>query len=183
MCLASRSRAATAIATTVLRHYAFLEESLHEVQDASTSVLKLKLALFKAIQALAKSLLTKALKIDLQSQLVMAIAVSMHPQRPPEGCSNQLLMTFLKHSLISSSSRGHSEGERKVLGSRAQPVDLELRDKCKESSLKILKYMTAMSPSANHNLQCLEVRCLKMYVGDITQLISFLKQTLEGTSF
>ena len=111
MCLASRSRAATAIATTVLRHYAFLEQSLHEVQDAaaSTSVLKLKLALFKAIQALAKSLLTKALKIDLQSQLVMAIAVSMHPQRPPEGCSNQLLMTFLKHSLISSTngSRGH----------------------------------------------------------------------------
>jgi hypothetical protein len=142
MCLASRSRAATTIATTVLRHYAFLEHSLHEVQDAATSVLKLKLALFKAIQGLAKSLLTKALKIDLQSQLVMAIAVSMHPQRPPEECSNKLLMTFLKHSLISSSSsgsRGHSDGERKVLGSRVQPVDLELRDKCKDSSLKILK--------------------------------------------
>jgi hypothetical protein len=92
--LQSRSCAIVEIAYAMLEHHSWFKELL--LGQVTVPMLKLKLALYKMIQKLARSLLGKELLLILQQELVAELAKRLTIE------TNLILNTLLMHALAES---------------------------------------------------------------------------------
>ena len=116
------------------------------------------------VQKLAKSLLDKILKINLQKELVAEISRRLGVESP-----NEILRALLGHAL------SQSKNSVKLTAHSLSRTGASLLEACQESCLNIVRYLTVQVPTASVESQCLELRCFQITSLTMQELHIFLK--------
>eukprot|EP00347_Sterkiella_histriomuscorum_P023985 403332705 len=143
----------------------FSDPSISQQLVLSTK-LKLKLSIQLCLQAIAKSLFTKKLKLGIQAEFQNKLATTLEIQN--ENYLLEFIITSALKQLYS-----------KIYPTKDQSVN-QLNDEISQSNLKILKYLTDVKPQAMFETITLQVRNFHIDQQFLMKLVEYLKVFICG---